>query len=121
MAENASGVDRQQRSKSLPATYFRTISNRGLWQMPSEPVPEPVTVSLIDSPIQKKPWWRRLSSARRADSTDKGRSLSLPNNVPRQESSPESNESGQEPVGWPARFVNSLRGTVRRMRQLMTN
>ncbi|GIY85579.1 hypothetical protein CDAR_205251 [Caerostris darwini] len=121
MEEHASGVGRQQRSKSLPATYFRTVSNGGLWQTPSEPMPEPVDLSSTDSPVQKKRWWRRLSSARRADSTDRGGSVSLPNNVPRQESSPESDESGQEPAGWRARFVNSLRGTIRRMRQLMTN
>ncbi|GIY11631.1 hypothetical protein CEXT_672751 [Caerostris extrusa] len=122
MEENASGVGRQQRSKSLPATCFRTVSNGGLWQTPSEPMPEPIDLSSTDSPLQKKRWWRRLSSARRADSADRGRSVSaLPYNVPKQEPSPESDESGQEPAGWRARFVNSLRVTVRRLRQLMTN
>ncbi|GIY70287.1 hypothetical protein CDAR_435571 [Caerostris darwini] len=82
--------------------------------MLSETSPEPVAVSLIDSPFQRKRWWRRLSSARKTDSTNRGRSLSLPNNAPRRESS-------QEPGGWRARFVNTLRGTVRRMGQLLTN
>ncbi|GIY09495.1 hypothetical protein CDAR_597921 [Caerostris darwini] len=121
MVENASGVCRQQRSKSLPATYFRTISSGGLWQMASETSPQPVDLSSTDSPVQKTWWWRRLSSARKTDSTDRGRSLSLPNNASRQESSPESDESGHEQGGWRARFVNTLRGTVRRMGQLMTN
>ncbi|GIX81637.1 hypothetical protein CEXT_427731 [Caerostris extrusa] len=58
-------------------------------------MPEPVDLSSTDSPVQRKRWWRRLSSARRADSADRGRSVSLPNNVPRLESSPESDESGQ--------------------------
>ncbi|GIY00663.1 hypothetical protein CEXT_664621 [Caerostris extrusa] len=77
MEVNASGVGRQQRSKSLPATYFRTVSNGGLWQMPSEPMPEPVDLISTDSPLQKKRWWRRLSSARSADSADRGRSVSF--------------------------------------------
>ncbi|GIY93855.1 hypothetical protein CEXT_658071 [Caerostris extrusa] len=125
MEENASGVGRQQRSKSLPATYFRTVSNGGLWQTPSEPMPEPmpepVDLSSTDSPLQKNRWWRRLSSARRADSTDRGRSASLPTMYPGRNPAPESDESGQEPAGWRARFVNTLRGTVRRLRQLITN
>ncbi|GIY80678.1 hypothetical protein CDAR_517821 [Caerostris darwini] len=82
MAENASGVGRQQRSMSLPAAHFRTVNSGGLWQMPSEPV----DLSSIDSPVEKKRWWRRLSLARKTDSTDRARSLSLPNNVPRRES-----------------------------------
>ncbi|GIY19437.1 hypothetical protein CDAR_208171 [Caerostris darwini] len=121
MAENDGGVGRQQRSKSLPATYFKTVNSGGLWQMPSEPMLETVDLSSIDSPVQKKRWWRRLSSARNTDFTDRGRSVSLPNNVPRRESSHESDGPGQEPAGWRARFVNSLRRTVRHFRQMLTN
>ncbi|GIY90103.1 hypothetical protein CEXT_301411 [Caerostris extrusa] len=85
-------------------------------------MPEPDDLSSTDSPLQKKRWWRRLSSARRADSADRGRSVSaLPYNVPRQEPSPESDESGQEPTGWRARFVNSLQLPSDVWRQLMTN
>ncbi|GIY57254.1 hypothetical protein CDAR_534731 [Caerostris darwini] len=95
MADDASGVCRQQRSKSLPATYFRTVSNGGLWQIPEEE-----NCSHEDSPAQKKRWWqRRRSAAGKIGATDSGRSAPLPYTRQSRQSDQESGGSCQESGG----------------------